>query len=201
MSGTVRTAGRALAAGLVLAASTSCAGYEPLMDVLGGGIGLGRQVTGEIRSIDSRRQELRVDTDWRGSERIRYDGRTIVQGRSGRYSVGSLERGDVVRVHIEEGRGREMYARRIDLLESANNGRGRGGVVRVERLEGSVSRIDHRRGTLDLRRNRAGTVQVVLPANPSRSLEDRFQRIRKGQNIRVEGYFINGARMELVRIF
>ncbi len=198
MNGMGRTASRALAAGLVLAASTSCAGYEPLMDVLSGGI-VGRQVTGEIRSIDSRRQELRVDTDRRGSARIRFDGRTIVQGRSGRYSVGSLERGDVVRIQLDEGRG--LYARRIDLLDRANSGRGRGGgVVRLERVEGSVARIDYQRGTLDLRRSRAGTVQVILPANRSRSLDDQFRRIRRGQNIRVEGFFINGARMELRRI-
>ncbi len=202
MSGNVRTVGRVLAAGLILAASASCAGYDPLIDVLGGGLGLGRQATGEVRSIDTRRREIRVETGWRRSERIRYDGRTTVEYGRGRYPVGSLGRGDVVRVLLDEGHGRELYARRIQLLERANAGRGPGGdVVRVERLEGSVARIDHQRGTFDLRRSRGGNMRVILPANPSRDLADRFRRIRRGQNVRVEGYILDASRMELRWIF
>jgi hypothetical protein len=201
MRRSIRTAGRGLAAGLALMAFASCAGYEPLWDILDGGMGPGRQITGEIRSIDTRRGELRIDTGWSGSERIRYDGRTVFQGRSGRSSVSSLDRGDLVRIQVDQTRSRELYARRIQLVESARRGPGPGApVVRLERVDGSVANIDHRRGTMNIRRNRAGTIQVVLPANPSRSLLDRFNRVRKGQNIRVEGYFINGSRMELRQI-
>jgi hypothetical protein len=202
MSSVVSAAIRYLGVFALLLTSGSCAGMGTLADVLattGGVSGNNRELSGEIRSIDTRRQELQIQTVWGRSDRVQYDGRTDVIYQQRRYSVRDLERGDVVRVLVDN-RGRDLYASRIQVQQSVRDRQARGGVnPRVERFEGSVVRIDTRQGWFELQQNRGPVVLVVLPYNPSRAVDDRFRRLSRGNRVRIEGYIVNGSRIELRR--
>jgi len=200
---TLRSAamGRA-SAGALLLGLTACAGLGTVGDVLAGGgvLGLGNEISGEVRQVDTRRQQLQVEVSRGRTERISYDGRTEVVYRQRRYSVRDLERGDVVRVRVAEQRRGELYARRIQLQESVRDRRvGREANVRLQRIDGEVGRIDTRQGWFELRQNRGGTVVVTLPYEPGRGVRDRFRRLRRGDVIRIEGQRLNNSRVELHR--
>lgn len=180
---------------------TGCTGMGSLADILAAGAGVyggGNEVSGEIQSIDTRRQEIQLQSGWGGGERIRYDGRTQVIYQQRRYDVRDLERGDLVRVRLESSRNTRV-ASTIQVEQSVRdrqNGRVGSG---VERVEGRVVRIDTRQGWFELERSWGSNLMVTLPYDPNRSLTDRFRRLRRGDRVRVEGQMLNGSRMELYR--
>ncbi|MEX2584354.1 MAG: hypothetical protein WD766_13885 [Gemmatimonadota bacterium] len=192
-----------LALSLLLVGVPGCAGVGlgSLADILAGGVLGGGDVSGEVRRIDERRQEIEVQSGWGGAQRVRYDRRTQVIYRQRRYDVRSLERGDLVRVRVENDRRGTPYTNLIYVEASVQDRRGGDRVgrnVRLERLTGTVYRIDDRSGSFELRMNR-GTVLVILPYDASRSTVERFRRLRRGNRITIEGYPIDRSRVELYR--
>lgn len=176
-----------------------------LADILASGAGIyGSNVSGEIRSIDTRRQEIQLSSGWSGNERIQYDNRTEVVYQQQRYAVRDLDVGDYVEVQLDDSRG-ERYATAIYVQESARDGRGSTqyprGERRIEQLEGTVSRLDQRQGWFEMSDRYGANVMVTLPYQANRGLSDRFQRLRRGDRIRIEGEWLNGSRMELHRFF
>jgi hypothetical protein len=202
MKSVLPTAAGYLVIAAVLLASASCAGMGTLAEVLastGGVYGNGQELSGEIRSIDTRRQELQLQSARGGSDRLRYDGRTEVIYQQRRYSVQDLERGDVVRVLVDS-RGQQPYASRIQVQRSVRDRPDRyGGTPRLERFDGSVVRVDTRQGWFELQQNRGPVFLVLLPYDPGRAIDDRFRRLRRGDRIRIEGYIVDGSRIELRR--
>lgn len=179
-----------------------CVGLGTLADVMAGDIlNGGRDLSGEISRIDSRRQEIELRSGWGGNERIRYDGRTQVLYRQQRYSVRDLERGDVVRVLLTQNRDGRLIADRIQVQQSTRDRRdtSRSARARVERISGSVRRIEARAGWFELQPSRGSTLRVSLPARADRSLSDRLQRLRKGQRVQIQGEPIGNGRVVLVR--
>jgi hypothetical protein len=162
-----------------------------LADVLmaGGGFPMGAERSGEINQLDTRRQEIHLSGGWGRTERIRYDNRTEVLYGQSRYSVRDLRRGDYVRVRVESDRNGVAYARRIQVQPSGQDRQGGPGQVsgRLQRFDGEVSRVDAQRGWFDLYDNRGDRVTVTLPYAPNRSVRDRFQRLRRGDRVRIEG--------------
>jgi hypothetical protein len=180
----------------------ACAGYG-MADVLGdlGGLGMGRHLSGEIRSVDSRRQQIQITTSNRRSEVISYDSRTAVVYRQQRYPVSSLERGDYVAVRVrEDSRGR-LHADRIDVQAGARDRNGTAGRVgsRIQRYDGRVSRLNAQEGWFQMDMGRSGVYTVTLPYNPDRTTRDRFRRLRRGQDVRFEGELLNRNRVEIRR--
>jgi hypothetical protein len=203
MFATLPVLSRSLTVGVFLATLPGCAGagLESLADILAAGGMYGGDVSGEIRRIDTRRQEIEVESGWGGAERVRYDGRTEVYHGQRRYDVRSLERGDLVRMRVENDRG-EPYASVIEVQGSVNDrgGIGRGGRSdRLERIGGSVGRIDDRAGWFELFPGRNRAIMVVLPYDPPRSVREQFRRLRRGQRVNVEAYMIDNSRAELYR--
>lgn len=193
-----------------LAAVTSgCAGMNigTLADVLASGTGIyGSSLNGEIRSIDTRRQEIRLATGLNGDERIRYDNRTEVLYQQRRYEVRDLSIGDYVQVQLDEYRN-QRYATTIRVQESGRRGGSStqdpraNGNRRIEQLEGRIDRIDQRQGWLEMDDRYGTRVLVTLPYQANRGLSDRFNRLRRGDRVRIEGERLNAGRMELHRIF
>jgi hypothetical protein len=177
-----------------------CAGMGSIADIVasaGGIYGAGNgDRSGQITSIDTRRQEIQLSSGWGGSQRIRYDNRTEVLDGSRRSSVRNLSRGDQVRVNVDTDRNGSLYARRIQVQQTTIGGVNRGS--RIQRIDGEVGRIDTQRGSFELYQNRT-TLLVTLPYQPDRNIRDRFQRLRRGQQIRIEGEMLNAGRVELVR--
>jgi hypothetical protein len=186
---------------------SGCAGMNmgSLAEILASGAGLyGSNVSGEIRSIDTRRQEIQLSSGYSGSERIQYDNRTEVVYQQRRYDVRDLEVGDYVQVQLADSRG-ERYAQTIYVQEGARNDRGStqypGGDRRIGQLDGTVNQIDQRQGWFELSDRYGSIVMVTLPYQANRGLSDRFQRLRRGDRVRIEGEWLNGSRMEVHRFF
>ena len=164
-----------------------CTGLGTLEDILAAGGGYGSDLRGEVSLIDSRRREIELRSDWGRPDLVRYDGRTEVFYRDRRYSVNDLERGDLVRVRLDVEQG-TPYARLIEVERSVREGDGSsfpGG--RIQRLDGTVVRIDTQRGWFELEQSRGSVLVVTLPYEANRSLQDRFRRLRRGDRVRIEG--------------
>jgi hypothetical protein len=69
------------------------------------------------------------------------------------------------------------------------------------RIEGTVTTVDPQTGRFQLRSSSAGTVLVTLPYNPPSSTADRFNRLRTGDFVRVEGRYVAQDRFEITRFF
>lgn len=163
-------------------------------DILLGG--LGNSVTGEVRSIDTRRSSISVRED-RGSTRsYRYDSRTRVHDGQREYRVSSLQRGDRVRVQFEQDRHGTAWANRIEVRDSR---RTTTGSRRVQRVTGTVQRVDTRRGYFTVDRNRGSDVIVYVPRRLSRDDERRFERLRRGNRVSAEIREVRRGQYELVR--
>lgn len=181
---------------LLVATVASC---TPLDAVLGdAGIPNGRSsiVSGEVRSIDSRRGRIEVRDDRGRNQRVHYDGRTRVTYQRRQYPVSQLRRGDYVHMQVVYDRSGALWADRIDVRQSTL---ARGGTTRIVRLDGTVGAVDSRRGYFALQRTRSSSVVVHVPSRISRDNARRFQRLRRGDRVRVEVRDLNRNQAELVR--
>ena len=178
-----------------------CASLGSLEQILGEMGGLyGNELSGEIRQVDTRRQEIELQSGWGDREWIRYDGRTEVLYRQRRYSVRDLERGDRVRIRLDESRSRdsERYASVIQVEESVGyDDRDVDG--RRERIEGRVHSVDTREGWFEVTDSRGDVLLVTLPYEPNRGLHDRFRRLDRGDRVRFEAQRLNRRRVEILR--
>jgi hypothetical protein len=156
-----------------------------------------RELRGEVRQVDTRRQEIQIEAGWGQSEWVTYDGRTQVVYRQRRYNVGDLERGDLVRMRVDDRYG-ETYTDYIEVQQSVQ-GDDEGPAARVQRYDGVVVRVDERRGVFEIDRGRGSILTVTLPYNASRATRDRFLSLRRGERVRIEGFAVDGWTVELRR--
>ena len=175
------------------------AGCEPGVYGPGDYGGLGRNdLVGEVRRVDTRNRLIELRSDSGRNLQIRYDNNTRVVYRQRDYAVSNLEPGDYVAMRAQEDRDGRYYADFITVRESAQDRGGYtgGGTGRLDRIEGRIERIDSRRGSFEIR-DRGRVVLVTLPYGASRSVSDRFNRLREGDYVRVEGRYVNDDRFEL----
>jgi hypothetical protein len=186
----------ALAGGLL--AVPACAPLGALDGVLlGGGGAYGSVLDGQVRSVDVRRSRMEIRDQWNRGHTLRVDGRTQVVYRQRAYHVDALERGDYVRVRVTRDRNGRLWADRIDVRESV---RDRGSVYgRVERLDGRVLGVDSRRGQFVVEASRSQRVVVQVPHGVHRDDARRFQRLRRGDRVRVEVVPMGRGAAQLVR--
>jgi hypothetical protein len=192
----MRTAGRRWILAAAGAAMVAVPGCAPLLDEILVPAG-SSVVTGEIRSLDSRNGRLQVrDERSNRTETLRYDSRTRVVHRQRQYPASSLERGDVVRVRVSQDRSGHMWADHVEVRQSAQERRG--STSRVQRIDGRVLQVDTRRGYFTVEPERARATVVYVPRDVNRNEARRFERLRRGDRVRVE-VRSNGAVAELVR--
>ncbi len=91
-----------------------------LGSVLGGQGARQQQIDAEIQQVDASGGRLYVRTQDGQQGAIRVDSRTQVVYNNQQYPVTALERGDVVRIQLQQTQNNELYATRIDVLRSAN---------------------------------------------------------------------------------
>lgn len=113
-----------LALGAALLVSSGCSNLGSLTNILGsvlGGQGAQQQqIDAEIQQVDASGGRLYVRTQDGQQGTIRVDSRTQVVYNNRQYPVTALERGDVVRIRLQQTRNNELYATRIDVLRSAS---------------------------------------------------------------------------------
>jgi hypothetical protein len=196
-----RTVLAAAVALLVAGTATSCAPLSALDEIMlpTGGMNM---LSGELRSVDARRGRIQVREDHgnRRTHTLRYDNRTrvIYQGRQ--QSASHLQRGDIVRVRVSRDRSGTQWADQVEVRNSGRDGRdGRTVSSRVERLDGVVRQVDTRRGYFMVEESRSRTIVVRVPARLSSGDARRFERLRRGERVRVEVRALGRNEVQLVR--
>jgi hypothetical protein len=180
--------GMALTGAILMAGA--CAPLDTVFGDSGAGSPFGRSITGEVRSLDSRRGRIQVRED-HGSRThtINFDNRTRVVYNQRQYSASSLERGDLVRVSVTHDRSGTAWADRIDVqrtVRDSRNTRDSRAYGRVERIDGTVRGVDSRRGTFLLEHSRSRMVTVQVPRGVGSGDARRFDRLSRGDRVRVE---------------
>ncbi|MBB4636282.1 hypothetical protein [Longimicrobium terrae] len=211
--------GLAMAGALVLGTSSvACAGtgWE---DVLSNGGGLyDRQISGEVRGVNTRARRIELRTDRGGYETVRYDSRTEVVYGNRRYAASSLRQGDWVSLRVSRDRRGDQVAERVTVRESArdrsarsddrydrrndrrddrrDDNRGRyDGRSAVRSLDGRVGRVDRNRRMFEVRTSQ-GTVWATVVGATSRE-RDRIRDLRAGEYVRLRGRFTSNSRFEV----
>lgn len=162
------------------------------------------EITAEIERIDPRRGEISVLTDDGRREIIRYDiNRTEVMYHDRGYGVESLQAGD--RVAYRSLPRDSAYVDTIRMLEpvqaraTSPGERTLPSRSRVDVVEGTVERIDVGLGTFELRpRATDRRITVSVPYNARPVDVDSFRGLRRGDQVRVEGQFVNPDNLQLL---
>jgi hypothetical protein len=172
-----------------------------------GNSGGGSEIVGEVRGLDTRARQVDLSVDNGRRFLVKYDNNTRVSYRQRDYAVADLEPGDYVAVRAQQDRDGRYFADLITVKESVQerggygSGGGRasssGNVGRLDRLEGNVEFIDAKKGMFEIRNRQNRLVVVSLPYGASRLVSDRFNRLREGDYVRLEGRFLNQDRFEL----
>jgi hypothetical protein len=202
-----RAARRGTAA-LLLSTVGACAGAgnvgEILGSVLGGGAagGSGNQVSGVVRGVDQRAQQIGLQLSDGRTVGLVYDERTQVVYNNQRYAVASLDAGDQVTARVQSANG-AYYTDLVQVDRPVQQGAGGaagGGASNVQSLQGRVGQVDARNGMFSLDTGN-GTLVVSLPYNVSRADQSRFQSLRPGDGVRLYGVFLNNSRVELRQFY
>jgi hypothetical protein len=188
----MRTAKRLLGfLSLCVLGLTGCPALGPLD---GGGYGgLNNDIVGEVQAIDSRNREIVIRTDTGRKMLLRYDNNTQVIYRQRNYAVTNLERGDYVAARVQQDRDGRLSTANITVKEAAQDR----GVSRLDQVEGLVENIDSRRGTFEIRDRRDRVIVVAIAFNAPRAVTDRFNRLRNGDYVRIEGRGVSAERFDL----
>jgi len=157
---------------------------------------IGNEIVGEVTNIDTRGRQIEIRANSGRTTTVRFDNNTQVIYRQRNYPVGNLERGDYVAARLQQDRDGRYYADSVTVRESAQDrGYSRGG--RLDRAEGRVESVDSRRGTFEIRESRNRLIVVSVPFNAPRAVTDRFNRLRNGDYVRIEGRAVSTDRFDL----
>jgi exosome complex RNA-binding protein Csl4 len=197
---------RNAAAALALAATLGACANSSLGNVLGGvlgGNGGGSQVSGVVRGVDTRNQQIVLQTQDGQSVGLYYDNQTQVVYQNQQYSVTNLERGDQVTARIQQTNNGGYYTDLVQVDQSVSGpttGTAGGTYNSVQALQGTVRQVSTANGwfTMDVGNS---TLEVTLPYNPRRADVDRFNSLRRGDYVRIYGVFVNNSRVELRQFY
>jgi hypothetical protein len=181
--------------------SSACANVGTVLeDVAGSGLGGGPTLSGEVRSVDTRRGRLQIRDEYeRRTETVRYDSRTRVVYGNREYPVSSLERGDYVRVRVDYDRDGNAWADRIEVRGSGRDDRDdRNNIGRTVRLDGTVRQVDQRRNLFTVE-ERQDVYVVYVPSRASRNDVRRFEDLRRGDRARADVRVVARGQAELIR--
>jgi hypothetical protein len=213
MTMTIERAARRGAAAFILLATTACAGAgnvgEILGSVLGGGAGgaggaSGSQVSGVVRQVDTRNQQIGLQLSNGQTVGLNYDNQTKVVYNNQSYAVTSLDAGDQVTARVQSANNGAYYTDLVQVDQPVQNGGSSagtsGGSANVQSLQGTVRQLDYQNGLFTLSTG-GTTLTVSLPYNVSRADQTRFQNLRSGETVRLYGVFLNNSRVELRQFY
>ena len=187
---------RGAAVALMLASLGACAG-NGLGNILGGVLGGGSQsaqLSGTVRGIDSRSQQISIQESNGQTVPVRYDNQTQVVYQNQRYSPTALEYGDQVTARIQAN-GNSYYTDYVQVDQSVT---GTGvGTSNVQLLQGTVRQVDRRNGLFTVDVNNGSTLTVTLPYNVNSNDTNRFNNLRSGQFVSFYGTYLNNGQVQL----
>ena len=167
------------------------------LERLGGYGSQANEIVGEVMDVDSRSRQIEIRADSGRTSTVRYDNNTQVLYRQRTYPVANLERGDYVAARVQQDRDGRYTTNTITVRESVQDRGGTVGADRLDRIEGRVEYVDSRRGTFELRDSRNRLIVVAVAFNAPKTITDRFNRLRNGDQVRIEGRSVNADRFDL----
>ncbi|HEV8341981.1 MAG TPA: hypothetical protein VGR30_06390 [Candidatus Binatia bacterium] len=158
------------------------------------------EIVAEVERLDSRNMEIYIRPEGGRTGIVRYDAATRVMDRGREHPVTYLQPGDIVAFRMKTDSRGELYADLIFVRET-NRERRIGSAsrpeTRIQTLDGTVERVDQQRGVFEIRDGDGRQVTVSLPYKPQGSDIERFERLRIGDRVSIEGHFISQDRFEL----
>src|SRR5512141_1560614 len=186
---------------LAVAATAACSSTGGLGNILGGVLGQQGQgqVSGTVRSVDTRYQQIQLQQSNGQNVTLGYDNQTQVVYQNQNYSVSNLEYGDQVTARIANNNSNNStyYTDLIQVDQSVSSNSGTGTSSNVQQFEGTARNIDRTNGTFQLTGSNYGTLVVSLPYNPRQTDVNRFNNMRAGDYVRIYGVLLNNNRVEL----
>ena len=193
----LQTLRRSAAAALVILGTGACAGNQlgnVLGSVLGGGAG-GNQLSGTIRGVDTRAQQISIQTSQGQTVPVYYDNQTQVVYQNQNYSPTALEYGDMVTARIQQN-GNNYYTDYIQVDQSVN-GSGNVNSGNVQQLQGTVRGVNRQNGVFTVDIGNYNTITVTLPYNVSSNDVNRFNNLRVGDFVRFYGVYTAQSQVQL----
>jgi hypothetical protein len=161
------------------------------------------ELSGEIDRIDRSRREIYVTAADGRKLTVPFDiNRTQVIYHGREYAVDNLEAGD--RIAYRPLPRDASYIDSIRVLEPVQarspspTARPAPSRSRVDVVEGTVERVDHSLGTFEVRPRAGRMVTVSVPYNASPEDVANFRALRRGDQVRLEGEFINPESLQLL---
>jgi len=188
---------------LALGACSSAGGLgEILGGVLGGGSGGAQQLSGSVRSVDTRNQQISVQQSNGQSVPVLYDQNTKVVYQNRLYTVANLENGDQIVARIQSTQNNAYYADSITVTQSVTTSTSNGSVGEaVQQLSGTVVSVDRNYGTFLIDAGSGTRITVSMPYQPRSADVTTFNNLRAGQYVRLYGVYLNNTRVELRQFY
>jgi hypothetical protein len=190
---------RALRLAMLVAALPAAAACAPMRATVADAVlvsATGGLVHGEVRSVDARRGRMQLRDGQGRTHELHFDRHTRVVYRQQQYDASVLARGDQVRVRVQRDRNGTAWADRVEVRTPGRDSRLG---ARSERVDGRVGRVEVRRGYFTLERPRTPALTVRTPPRMSSADARRFERLRRGDRVRVELRPLGRNQAELVR--
>ena len=192
---------RLTAAAVIVASVGACAGNS-LGNILGGVLGGGSQsgqagqLSGTIRGVDTRSQQISIQQSNGQTVPVYYDNQTQVVYQNQNYSPTALENGDRVTARIQAN-GNNYYTDYVQVDQSVN-GTGANSSSNVQLLQGTVRQVDLRNGWFTVvDTNGFNTLTVTVPSNSNTNDINRFRSLRNGDFVRFYGVYLNNSQVQL----
>ena len=189
---------------LMVGALGACANTGGLGSILGSVLGGGSQsqVTGTVRSVDTRGQQISIQQSDGRTVTVTYDNQTQVVYQNRNYPVTSLEYGDQVTARIQSTANNGNYTDLIQVDQSVSGSTSTGsGSASVQSLQGTVRQVDTRNGLFTVDTGGNVILTVSMPYRPNNADLTRFQNLRSGDYVRFYGVFVNNSRVELRQFY
>jgi hypothetical protein len=183
--------------------SSGCAQAGGLGEILGGVLNApaggqqGNQIAGTVQSVDTRSQLVYITQSNGQSVPFQYDNQTQVSYQNQNYPVTALERGDEVTVRYQEIGNNSYYVDYIQVNRSVSSGTTQGGSGQIYSLQGTVRSVDRAAGIFSMSVQDGGTITVSMPYNARSNDVYRFNNLRNGDYVRLQGEMLNNSRFEL----
>ena len=142
-----------------------------------------------LEEADHNRQELYLRTEGGQSQVLTYTDHTRVIINGEETPANRLNRGDVLEVGMYGSADGRTLADSIRVRETGSTG--------SRTIEGTVERVFSDRGMVELRTASGDLTAVYLPQDASERTAQEFRRLRPGDFVQFQGFFLGERQFEL----
>ncbi len=190
-----------------LAALSACSQVGSLGSVLGSVLGGGQQqqqgsqVSGIIRGVDTRNQQISLQQSNGQTVGLLFDNQTKVVYQNREYAVTNLENGDQVTARVQQTQNGSYYTDLVQVDQSVTTTGGTTNNTQLQQLQGSVRRVDANNGWFEITASSNVVLTVSMPYNPTQADLNKFRSLRNGDVVRFTGVYLNNTRVELRQFY